>query len=168
MKSFKILTILLFSLVISFYSCNDTTKTPKQDTSKSIEVVDSKTQPDTTTPKSATAEPAQNTEGVWHYTCRIGCPGGAGAAEKCTTCGNILAHNTAYHNKANSTSPTSAPFANPAATPAATTPPAAEPAQNAQGVWHYTCAKGCAGGAGSAGTCTTCSGTLTHNSAYHS
>ena len=30
MKYFKIITILLFSVVISFYSCNDSTKTSKQ------------------------------------------------------------------------------------------------------------------------------------------
>ena len=29
-----------------------------------------------------------------------------------------------------------------------TTPPPAEPAQNADGVWHYTCPNGCEGGAG--------------------
>lgn len=49
------------------------------------------------------------------------------------------------------------------------TPPAkAEPAQNAKGVWHFTCAKGCAGGGGSAAeTCKGCSGPLTHNAVYH-
>lgn len=46
-------------------------------------------------------------------------------------------------------------------------PNAAEPPQNAAGVWHYTCAKGCAGGAGAAGTCASCGGALTHNTVYH-
>lgn len=50
------------------------------------------------------------------------------------------------------------------ATPA-TTP---EPAQNAAGVWHYTCSNGCSGGAGSAVACATCGSTLVHNQAYHS
>lgn len=162
MKSFKIFAILLLT-VISFYSCNDNVKTQKQDNSKSLEIVDSPTQPKATTPKATPTEPAQNTAGVWHYTCRIGCPGGSGSATKCTTCGNILAHNTAYHGNANTT--TSAPFASSPASPAATPP--AEPSQNSAGVWHYTCAKGCAGGAGSAGNCATCSGALAHNSAYH-
>lgn len=49
------------------------------------------------------------------------------------------------------------------ATPAATT----EPAQNAAGVWHYTCPNGCAGGAGSATACAKCGSTLAHNQAYH-
>ncbi len=66
------------------------------------------------------------------------------------------------------------PAADPAATPAAGTdvqaapPPAsAEPAQNAKGVWHYICAKGCEGGAGAQGTCAKCGGPLQHNAAYH-
>lgn len=46
-------------------------------------------------------------------------------------------------------------------------PGTAEPSQNAVGVWHYTCSKGCAGGAGLAGNCNTCGGLLAHNQAYH-
>ncbi|WP_111708612.1 hypothetical protein [Lutibacter citreus] len=42
--------------------------------------------------------PIQNAQGVFHYTCSNGCPGGAGSAEKCKACGNELAHNSAYHN----------------------------------------------------------------------
>ncbi len=45
--------------------------------------------------------------------------------------------------------------------------PMAEPAQNAAGLWHYTCPKGCTGGAGSAVACTQCGTTLTHSQAYH-
>lgn len=45
------------------------------------------------------------------------------------------------------------------------TPP--EPPQNASGVWHYTCPKGCAGGGGSATPCGVCGTTLAHNTAYH-
>ncbi len=45
--------------------------------------------------------------------------------------------------------------------------PTAEPAQNAAGVWHYTCSKGCAGGAGAAGNCPKCSAPLGHNQLYH-
>jgi len=51
------------------------------------------------------------------------------------------------------------------ATPTAT--PTAEPAQNAAGVWHYTCPSGCAGGGGAAGPCGSCGATLAHNAAYH-
>lgn len=54
-------------------------------------------------------------------------------------------------------------------TPTPPDAPTAEPAQNAAGIWHYTCGKGCAGGGGSAGTnCATCGGPLAHNQAYHS
>lgn len=42
-----------------------------------------------------------------------------------------------------------------------------EPAQNASGVWHYTCSKRCAGGSGAAGNCNTCGSLLIHNSLYH-
>ena len=57
----------------------------------------------------------------------------------------------------------------PAGDAAATTPPTTtpEPAQNAAGVWHYTCSAGCAGGAGSAIACAKCGKTLAHNPAYH-
>ena len=160
MKYFKILAILLLSSVISFYACNDNADANKKEARESLEVSDSPTQPNVETPNPATPEPPQNAEGVWHYTCSKGCDGGAGAAGNCATCGGPLAHNAAYHANANST-PTTPPT-----TPAAT-PPAAEPAQNAAGVWHYTCEKGCKGGAGAAGTCATCGGTLTHNAAYH-
>jgi len=43
-------------------------------------------------------EPAQNANGVYHYTCKNACYGGAGTATNCTICGEILVHNTAYHN----------------------------------------------------------------------
>ncbi len=160
MKYLKILAILLFTSVISFYACNDNGDATKQDARESLEGSDSPNQPNAETPNPATPEPAQNADGVWHYTCEKGCPGGAGSAGTCATCGGPLAHNPAYHANANNTSATTSE------TPAAT-PPTAEPAQNADGVWHYTCSKGCPGGSGSAGTCATCGGTLTHNAAYH-
>lgn len=49
-------------------------------------------------------------------------------------------------------------------TPAQASP---EPAQNALGVWHFTCPKGCAGGGGAQGPCPKCGGPLQHNPAYH-
>lgn len=108
----------------------------------------------------AKTEPPQNAAGVWHYTCPKGCAGGGGAATACAKCGTTLAHNSAYHGTPN-----------PAATPAAGSDKAAakqpEPAQNKAGVWHYTCADGCAGGSGSADPCAKCGKTLVHNSAYH-
>lgn len=52
------------------------------------------------TPASATPTPAAatNAAGVYHYTCPNGCAGGAGSQANCTSCGNPLAHNAAYHN----------------------------------------------------------------------
>jgi len=158
MKYFKILTILLFSSVISFYACNDNTKAAKQETLKPLEVLNPTTPPNAITPKPATLETPQNARGVWHYTCSKGCSGGAGSAINCNTCGSLLAHNSAYHNNVNSTPTSSAPFAN---------PPTAEPSRNLSGVWHYTCGKGCIGGSGSTGACGACGGSLTHNTAYH-
>ncbi|WP_040279195.1 hypothetical protein [Psychroserpens damuponensis] len=161
MKYFKILPILIVSSLLCFYSCNEDKKTQKQETVTAKEDLETTTEATKATPP--LKEPAQNASGVWHYTCRLGCPGGAGLANKCATCGNILAHNTAYHANANTTT-NSSPFATPQTSAATTTP---EPAQNAAGVWHYTCAKGHAGGAGSAVACGTCGETLAHNTAYH-
>lgn len=158
MKYFKILPSVLLCLVLSFYNCKENTKQAKADSPQSVKVNDSSSTSKAATP--ALKEPAQNAAGVWHYTCLIGCPGGSGIAEKCKTCGNILIHNTTYHSNATNTN--ASPMVNPSATP---TKP--EPAQNAAGVWHYTCSNGCAGGSGSAGTCSTCNGALTHNSSYH-
>lgn len=45
-----------------------------------------------------TVEPAQNINGVYHYTCENGCNGGSGTASQCVSCGKILVHNTLYHN----------------------------------------------------------------------
>ncbi|MDO6759726.1 hypothetical protein Q4566_05895 [Tamlana sp. 2_MG-2023] len=146
MKSIKILSTLLFGLAITFTSCKEETKAPKQNTVKPV-----------TTTRTATAEPAQNTSGTWHYICMKGCPGGSGTAENCKTCGMTLIHNQAYHANANNVQ-SSSPFA---------APPTAEPSQNAAGVWHYTCTKGCMGGSGTAGTCKSCGNALAHNAAYH-
>ena len=108
-----------------------------------------------------TAEPAQNADGVWHYTCPNGCEGGAGAAGPCPGCGAQLTHNSAYHANVQTTT------TNPAVDMQQAPPPTPEPAQNADGVWHYVCPNGCAGGAGAAGPCPNCGAQLTHNAQYH-
>lgn len=161
MNYYKCIAILVLTSVLTLYSCNDDKKASKEAPASTAAVKDSTNNAKKVAPP--LKEPAQNALGVWHYTCRIGCPGGSGIADKCNTCGNVLVHNTTYHDKAPSLSTTNAsPMMNPS------TPPAkAEPAQNAAGVWHYTCANGCAGGAGAAGTCGTCNGALAHNQAYH-
>ena len=183
MKYFNILAILLLSSALSFYSCNEKTESsktegskiedsriedskievPKTEVADTLKATNTPAQPNATTPP---AEPAQNAAGVWHFTCAKGCTGGAGAAGNCVTCGGALVHNQAYHDNANGM-PATNPMISPAATPATATPQSPEPAQNAAGVWHYTCPKGCAGGAGSAATCATCGTTLEHNQAYH-
>lgn len=98
---------------------------------------------------------------VPHYICPNNCAGSGGSDQaKCPVCGTDYVHNQAYHAQQPQSAPTP--------TPTTTLPqPAPEPAQNAAGVWHYTCAKGCAGGSGTAGTCASCGGALAHNSAYH-
>lgn len=108
----------------------------------------------------ATGNTLATTGSVQHYICPNNCQGSGGAsAGTCPVCGSEYEHNQAYHNQ-----PASTP--NPAGqSPAITTTP--EPAQNAAGVWHYTCPSGCSGGAGSAGKCASCGGDLAHNTAYH-
>lgn len=137
------------------------------------------------TPNASTAAPpaaTANVVGGAHYICTLtGCTGlGASAAGNCTVCGNALAHNQGFHNQTatpgqtnNANGGLSPLFTTPGATPGTTTtpqtitPPTPEPAQNASGVWHYTCSNGCAGGAGSAVACASCGSTLVHNTAYH-
>jgi len=112
---------------------------------------------------------------VKHYICSNNCAGsGAEGAGSCPVCGNAYVHNDAYHNTAAPSPVTPAAGAQPGATSETSTsninfsdPNSTEPAQNAAGVWHYTCGAGCAGGAGAAGNCGTCGGALAHNTAYH-
>ena len=154
----------LFILSIAFaISCSGDKK--KSDTSSSDNTTTEITTPaapatSTTTPPPA--EPPQNAEGVWHFTCPNGCEGGGGAVGPCPKCGATLAHNQAYHG---STSATTAPVTSNPTTQI--TPPTAEPPQNANGVWHFTCPNGCDGGGGAVGPCTKCGATLAHNQAYH-
>jgi hypothetical protein len=99
--------------------------------------------------------------GVQHYICPNNCQGSGGPEQgNCPVCGTAYLHNQAFH--ANDAQNQVPPTPNPA-----TPTPTADPAQNAAGVWHYTCAKGCPGGAGTAIACATCGSTLAHNAAYH-
>lgn len=133
--------------------------------------------PSVTSPPTSTFPTTAATAGgtVHHYICPKNCEGSGGsAAGTCPVCGSEYIHNQAFHSQTQQQTVTPNPDGTgtltvPGSTPAITqTPtPSPEPAQNAAGVWHYTCAKGCAGGAGSAGTCATCGGALTHNTAYH-
>ncbi len=101
---------------------------------------------------------------VHHYICPNNCEGSGGATSgTCPVCGTEYIHNQEYHNTATPPGTQVTPPAG-GTVPPPTTP---EPAQNAAGVWHYTCGNGCAGGAGSAGNCATCGAALVHNQAYH-
>ncbi|NNF83013.1 MAG: hypothetical protein HKM99_09750 [Flavobacteriaceae bacterium] len=151
MKYLNLIAILLFSSVI-LYSCKEEPKTIINENNQPQPIDFSNTQGQSNT------DSAQNTAGVFHYTCSNGCAGGSASAGACANCGNTLAHNQAYHSNTNNTQSQS---------PFDTQPAAAETGQNAAGVWHYTCDSGCAGGSGTAGNCSNCGNTLAHNSAYH-
>ena len=120
-----------------------------------------------------TSEPAPTNPNEPHWKCPKNCAGSGGAAQgKCPVCGSDYVHNAAYHGTppAAGSSPSDPIKINPensTATPAQTPPPATASAQNAKGVFHYTCSKGCAGGAASAGNCAKCGNALTHNAAFH-
>ena len=159
----------VFILSLFMIACggNESPDMSSSPTTPDIETPTTNTITNQQTTPPPTAEPAQNADGVWHYTCPNGCDGGSGTASVCGGCGATMVHNTAYHN--NNTPPPPPPT-NPADANNSliqTAPPTPEPAQNANGVWHYTCANGCAGGAGSAGPCPSCGATLQHNTAYH-
>lgn len=102
--------------------------------------------------------------GVQHYICPNGHDQGGPGAGTCPECGAELIHNQAYHS-------TGVPATPPTTNTNITIPDASastpEPAQNAAGVWHYTCPNGHAGGAGSQVPCGECGTALVHNSAYH-
>jgi hypothetical protein len=173
---FLLLCLLIAGLVVP--SCKNDSPAPANPATTETLTTEALTLP-TVTETPATADPAaaattaatpieppQNASGVWHYTCPKGCKKGGGAAAPCATCGTTLTHNTAYHGGAK---PAGEAVPNPAASAgtAPTPTPTPEPAQNKAGVWHYTCADGCAGGAGTASPCAKCSKTLVHNTTYH-
>lgn len=98
---------------------------------------------------------------VRHFVCPDRCADGHADAEgPCPTCGKGLLHNDAFHWKDGQRPPEPQPL------PAEMLPPP-EPDQNAAGVWHYTCAQGCAGGSGKAEACAGCGEVLAHNQTYH-
>lgn len=149
---------------VSFYACGDD-------------------KPETTTDNVATTTPANNSaqgQIVHHYICPNSCAGSGGpAAGNCPVCGSAYTHNDAWHqlpenqapndiapNMLNNSQPID--FKNQANAPALPQDaPTASPAQNANGVWHYTCSAGCDGGAGAMGNCSKCGSALVHNSKYH-
>jgi hypothetical protein len=105
--------------------------------------------------------------GVQHYICPKNCAGSGGPAQaNCPTCGTAYVHNQAFHAQPGAP-PEPASANTPITMPAPGADKPAEPAQNAAGVWHYTCPKGCKGGGGAATPCASCGTALAHNNAYH-
>ena len=159
-----IYTIIFSCLLVGIFSCGSG---PDQDVRnqarQSLDVPQSWT-PAAQNPIANTPPPTTNTNtaavsGVNHYICPNNCEGSGGSTQvSCPVCGTQYVHNAAYHNQ-----PT--PSTTTTTTPSTQTTP--EPAQNAAGVWHYTCPAGCEGGGGSAVACASCGATLAHNAAYH-
>lgn len=105
---------------------------------------------------------------VPHYICANECENsGSNVAGVCQTCNEALLHNDAFHAKDFlKNGPLNVPKYN-EGQPATSTTQSQSPAQNSQGIYHYTCNNGCNGGAGSAGKCKVCGNDLAHNQAYH-
>ena len=170
MKLITCLTVLALGALTIFSACGNDGDAARDAAVESLQPGQPATGDAAATPPAATPEPPQNATGVWHYTCPKGCEGGAGSAVACAKCGTTLVHNTAYHPPVDAvqTPPATTSTALPdgiTPTPAPAQTP--EPAQNAKGVWHYTCSAGCAGGGGSAVACAKCGKTLAHNQTYH-
>jgi len=167
MKSILYSLIVILALV-GMTSCDNNDSEVRRNARESLGVENQGTPPAATNPNAVATNPATPpppSTGVGdHYSCPNNCEGSGGAAQvACPVCGTQYVHNAAYHAQT-ATPPTGI-------TPAGTTPqtPAATPpaAQNAAGVYHYTCSNGCAGGAGAAASCATCGSALAHNTAYH-
>ena len=168
MNTIKIFSILICSVIL--VSCGSGDQQSIRDDARSSLSVPENVAPPASTPATPSTTVANNS-GVQHYICPNDCAGSGGpSAGTCPVCGSAYEHNQAWHNQPNQTttpSTTITPGANPITPGTITPPPSTEPAQNAAGVWHYTCSNGCTGGAGSAVACGTCGSTLVHNAAYH-
>ena len=163
MKTMKYLQLITAAFLLAFIACKDAPERPDPMLDPNYQPTETATT--NTTPISAGTV---NTSGgtVHHYTCPNGCGGGPSAGT-CPVCGSAYTHNQAFHNQTNNTTTTTPATPTTPITPTQSPTQTPEPAQNAAGVWHYTCPSGCAGGAGSAVACATCGTILTHNQAYH-
>lgn len=171
MNSLKFFLFLLLSVLM--FSCGQETSPEEQSPEPAAPTTENPASSSATNPITVTGDPslipdqgAAAPAGVGstqHYYCPNKCAGSGGnAGGKCPTCGADYVHNDAYHLQGGA-----APAAAPAGAPAGA-PPTAEPAQNAAGIWHYSCPKGCPGGAASAGACAKCGTALAHDGRYHS
>ncbi|MEX1382219.1 hypothetical protein [Lutibacter sp.] len=140
----KILKLLLVLIFVTSISCKE--EKPKQNTNLNNKVA------------------------VKHYICLNKCENsGSDAQGVCATCNTPYTHNVAFHNDdLLKNGPLNVPSNTSAPTQTNTiTPPAPAAAQNAAGVYHYTCTNGCTGGAGSVEDCKSCGTPLEHNQAFH-
>jgi hypothetical protein len=162
MKS--IFSTLLFAALLVFSACNQTESANGDSAnSENSDGLRSSSEVMGTTPT-----PNANAGGVMHYICAKNCAGSGGpSAGTCPVCGAEYIHNDAFHAQDAAAEQPQITLGDQNNVNAATPPPPAEPAQNANGVWHYTCASGCAGGGGAPGSCASCGGALQHNDAYH-
>ncbi|MBK6947419.1 MAG: hypothetical protein IPH16_04425 [Haliscomenobacter sp.] len=169
MKQPWIFISVVASLVLITLSCNRD-KAIRDDAANSLKKPDNASDmlaPSTSPFPSANQNtPATAASGtVPHYMCPNNCAGSGGAEQaNCPVCGTAYVHNQAFHDQQASDQAAAMPVT---PTTTTTTTPAPDPAQNAAGVWHYTCAKGCAGGSGTPGNCGSCGQALAHNAAYH-
>lgn len=169
-------------LGLAFTSCENDAANSADDAANPAPVTTQPVTPNATQP--AANQPAANNSGVEHYICPNGHVGSGGpSAGNCSQCGTALTHNQAYHSQnqpainpatnsgtnpgTNASSPLFQNTPGAAGNTPSITPQTSSPAQNANGVWHYTCSKGCAGGSGSKGNCANCGAELAHNQAYH-
>lgn len=163
MKLSHVLFLALISTFIAFTGCKDN----KTDASTETPMTTSTEGANGQDPGTLSTGVSGSTEA--HYKCpTAGCTGTGDSQGKCPVCGADLVHNAAFHNQtpgAPGSSPANPVQVNPNNSPAATTAPPA--AQNAKGVYHFTCPKGHEGGAAAAGNCAKCGEALTHNQAYH-
>lgn len=161
----NILKIVLLALVPFFFSACAEEAATAEETPEVTTEGGAATNPITVTGAETdmpiTGQPAAGGVGsTQHYYCPNKCAGSGGpAGGKCPTCGTEYVHNDAYHLQGQAAAP------NPGQQ--AQQPQTAEPPQNAKGVWHYSCPKGCPGGAGAAGACAKCGTALAHNGTYH-
>ena len=162
MNLFKITMAVAILFAISLVGCADASQDAVRE--KAREAI-----PVSTAPPAAAGQTASVNSNVSHYICKNNCIGSGGDAQAdCPVCGEAYQHNQAYHNNPTTAgAPTTITDAGAAMGNTPTAPSVPEPAQNADGVWHYTCAKGCAGGAGSPIACGNCGSELAHNQAYH-
>lgn len=156
MMNRQILFFLSFIVILSAFGCKNTPERPAPILSE--ERITAANQAATQVISSAAA-------GIQHYYCANQCEGSGGdAAGTCPVCGTEYTHNQAWHDAQNQNAAAGGTAAGANITQTPTTP---EPAQNAAGVWHYTCPNGHSGGSGSATPCGECGTTLVHNQAYH-